>query len=79
MAITVSDEVLKLTTKCQKGFGCLLDRLRDCCKVTITAETQMIMTFCRTNGDCPYCDPINDFEGFCICPTRIELFNRHGI
>ena len=79
MAINIGDDILKLTTKCQKGFGCLSDGLRDCCKVTITAETQMIMSFCQTNGDCPYCNPINDYEGFCPCPARIELFNLLGI
>jgi hypothetical protein len=79
MAIIVGDEVLKRTTKCPKAFRCLSEELLDSCLVLNSIGNGVIITLCAIEESCPYCKPINNIEGFCKCPTRIELYNRHEI
>jgi len=86
MAYKVSEEILKLATKCEKNFRCLFDKSPNLCGVLRTVGTQLIITNCTEHcAMCPYCVCFNPSESpattqsFCTCPVRRELYERYNI
>ena len=78
MAIHISDETRKKTTRCPFSFQCLDDNNRDVCTIDM----------CLGGDGCfletakpDYCTYKKTFGGsyVCHCPTRHELFKKHNI
>ena len=79
MGFMVSKKVLDTTTKCANRFACLKGHDYPLCEVVCQLAPKLLETFCVKREACVYCDPFDPIEGFCTCPTRIELYLRYGI
>ena len=79
MGYEVSEDVLK-RTDCHNGFHCLSGDMEGVCAVVNPDWKKVVVTDCPERGlDCAYCRPFQGPQGLCVCPTRIELFRRHGV
>lgn len=79
MKIAVNEETIKKTTQCDKGFRCLNGHMDDLCNVVDMIGSNIVITYCGMKPECPYCQVIQGLvEGFCMCPTRIEILKTHG-
>jgi len=77
--ISVSEEILKQATHCQKNLNCLTGQAGGQCKVKLTLESVPFLKVNRANGEpCPYSFHYENSH-FCTCPVRHELFHRYGI
>jgi hypothetical protein len=77
MSVSIDDEILKKTTHCRNNFACLTDEPLGVCGVVRDYHAGIIVTLCGKKGHCHYCICLNDKEGICTCPTRVELFRRY--
>lgn len=78
MDITISEEILKKATKCDKDCRCLSSGGKDVCKVISSVGPEVKFIDCTGKESCPYCLPFGN--GFmCTCPVRLELHNKYGI
>ncbi len=75
---TVSKETIKETKRCNKGFSCLTKLREDLCQVEscINGETHFIK--CISKNSCQYQGTFGA-SVICYCPTRKELYNKHGV
>jgi hypothetical protein len=79
MDITINEDILKQTTKCQHDFACLNSDSYPVCGVLNQQSPSFLETSCIEEEPCPYCVPYTSTKGFCACPTRGELYRRYGI
>ena len=78
MDITISDDMLKKTTKCEKGFSCLSSG-RDVCKAEPSTMEGIVYIEYLEEVSCPYRRSFGRSNCACECPVRIELCNKYGI
>ena len=78
MDITISDDMLKKTTKCEKGFSCLSSG-RDVCKAEPSIIKDVVYIECLEETSCPYRFTFGTSGYACECPVRVVLCKRHGI
>jgi hypothetical protein len=78
MNSNVPNEILKTTTKCEHDFSCLKDDSYPRCKAVRELLPNFLEAQC-VKYECPYCYSFSSTEGFCSCPTRIELDKRYAI
>ena len=81
MALQVSDECRKKTTKCPSNFLCLSDKEnpmcskeKPLCTVDIPLESMLFVKY--KQNDCAYMEEYG--AGYlCTCPVRFEIYNRY--
>jgi hypothetical protein len=79
MTITIAEDILKRTTKCNKMFDCLSGRMHDMCEAERFLGSNGVLQIQLKNGNsCGYHVRLDDLD-FCTCPVRIELHKRYGI
>ena len=76
MKIEISEETLKKTTRCRKGFSCLSGTRKDMC--VVDPKDMKLLIICLSDENCGYKTPLND-KIICACPTRKELLERYKI
>ncbi len=79
MDITISDDMLKKTTKCKKDFACLSSEKRDICKAVPSIIKDVVYIDCLEETSCPYRLTFGTSGYACECPVRVELCKKHGI
>jgi len=77
--LTIKQEVLDRTTKCEKGF-CCLSEARACPSGRVDEFIHDLILFVDGEGlmACPYRNRFGD-SFICNCPTRQELYRRYRI
>lgn len=73
----ISEDTLKNTTKCAKGFSCLYGEGKPFCEVEYAVGDGVIFVEC-TDGVCSYWMPFGS-ASVCNCPTRREIYNRYRL
>ena len=78
METPVSDEFCKQTKRCPRAFQCQEpDGKPRCDAIRLIGEGLLPIPY-PSGQTCPYL--VNYGKGhFCMCPTRAEIFKRHGI
>jgi hypothetical protein len=78
MAYYISKETIECTN-CVNNFHCLEGDLDNGCEALDAESNPVVVTICRKRkSKCDYCKHIDDQQGICTCPTRIELYVRYG-
>jgi len=77
MALKVSEEILKQTTKCVFDFKCLNEETRDVCKVDRCIGGLCLLETIKS-GFCSYKFSFGN-SCACLCPTRVELYRNCSI
>lgn len=73
-------ETARNETACEHGLACLRkDGARPLCNVLSKIATGVLSTHCPLQPPCPYCQPAIRNEGFCVCPVRIEIYEKYRI
>lgn len=74
----VSEEVISETKKCMKGLSCLTGLNEGLCQVDYCVDGKVHFIKCLDVKHCPY---KASFGGgwICHCPTRKEIYNKHGV
>lgn len=75
----VPDRVLEAATECEHALACLQDESYPLCRVVSKIATGVLATYCPQGAPCTYCQPAIKSEGFCVCPVRIELYERYRV
>jgi len=75
---TVSEETIKETKRCKKGFSCLKEQREDLCQVDSCVDDEVPFIKCMNKDSCSYQGTLGNGI-VCYCPTRKELYNKHGI
>ena len=77
--LTISDEALKQTTKCQQKFHCLTNNGNMCLiDKPINGRGLFIEERSHNNENCPYLGS-SDYAFICNCPTRYEIYMRYNM
>jgi len=74
----VSDEAIKETTHCEKGFACLRKDGHDLCSVDNSVIDRIYFIKCLSDNRCSYQEEFG-FGHFCACPIRRELHDKYRI
>ena len=74
----VSEETIAGTQSCEKGFSCLKGQREDLCLVEYCVNGKVHFIKCLNEESCPYQGTFGDGV-ICYCPTRKELYNKHGV
>ena len=76
--VYVSDVTIKATTRCHKEFSCLCGSRKDLCPVDYYISDGLTFVTCVGDTNCDYRTPYGD-SVICLCPVRIELYNKYSI
>jgi hypothetical protein len=76
---TISEETIAETKRCKKGFSCLTGQREDLCPIESCINGKVHFIKCFSTTSCSYRVVYSGDEGFCYCPTRKELYNKHGV
>ena len=76
MKIEVPLEVIAQTKHCQKEFACLNKPGADLCKAERDIVFNNFFFRCATVAPCNYKIP-SDNGHYCVCPTRIAIFEKY--
>ena len=74
----VSEEAIEETKECEKDFSCQKELREDLCQVDYCVGGKVHFIKCLTNLSCPYKSTFG-YDFICNCPTRKELYNKHGV
>ncbi len=80
--IMIPKDIVKKTTKCKIKFSCLSSDSHELCKVGKINGPDHLFIISPKKQLCPYKTYQIQFGMsyfICSCPTRVELYNRHGI
>lgn len=77
-AYAIAEETLARTLRCQKGFSCLKSPREDLCLIDSCVNGQIHFIKCLNKERCAYQGTFGHGV-ICYCPTRKELFNKHGV
>lgn len=77
MIMDIDKDTLHRTTDCTKDFDCLNNKSCICCKVK-QCISNVLFIKCPEENRCFYKLPFAQ-ENICTCPTRKEIFNKHGV
>ena len=76
----IVDEKIQDRTTCRNSFHCLSGNMEGVCEIFNAENIPIVVTDCPKKAEaCHYCKPFDVVEGFCKCPTRLELYKRYGI
>ncbi len=74
----VSEETIARTQRCNKDFSCLKEKREDLCQVESCVNGKVHFIKCLNKESCVYQGTLG--SGIvCYCPTRKELYNKHGV
>lgn len=79
MSMEISEDVIKCTTKCDKGMPCLSDKDYDLCKVVQSTRDNIIFIKCLEQRSCSYKTSFGFSSSICNCPTRKEIYKKYGV
>jgi hypothetical protein len=74
----ISEEAIAETLRCVKDFSCLKKRSEDFCKIESCVNGKVHFIQCLSTTSCSY-QLLFGEECICTCPTRKELYNKHGV
>jgi hypothetical protein len=75
----INEKTIELTT-CRNNFHCVSGNMKDVCEIFDSNSHPIAVTNCPKRATkCNYCKPFDGAQGFCKCPTRIELYIRYGV
>lgn len=78
MDVKIDEAVVRATTHCTKGFGCLDPASQDLCQVQHCVQGKVHFVECLNVDFCNY--QMSFGSGLvCNCPVRKELYNRYGL
>jgi len=78
MDIVVSDESLRATRHCEKGFSCLKGETAGLCEIDLCIDRRAYFVKCLDGVHCSYRLSFgNSFT--CTCPTRREIYDKYNI
>lgn len=81
MKITISEDVLEKTTRCENDFSCVsinkCDKL-DLCKVLFMDNENMLHVEINEESACPY-HWLFGLSHICHCPIRKELYFNYNV
>jgi len=66
-------------TSCPKNYICLNNDGGPDCEVVQKEEDGIIYTLCAGLPRCHYCEIDKLSQKYCMCPVRIELYEKHNI
>ncbi len=75
--IKIDNDIVQKTTKCRENFSCLSGKT-PLCKVECCIENKVLFIKCISNEPCDYRVSFGH-SYVCVCPVRIELYNRYKI
>ena len=75
---TVSKKTIAITQRCNKGFSCLKKQREDLCPIDYCLKGEIYIVKCLHEGSCSYQGTLGDGVT-CYCPTRKELYDKHGV
>jgi len=78
LCYTISEETIAITQRCKKGFSCLSGEREDLCLVESCVNGDVHFIKCLNKESCSYQGTFGSGV-VCYCPTRKELYNKHGV
>ena len=78
MDIEIPEKVKDATRACFKGFSCLSNNACNTCDVAYDLQRNVLMLKSCSEDYCPYHE-LWGTKHVCLCPTRYELFTKHGV
>jgi hypothetical protein len=78
MGSTVSDLIVKATTKCKKGFSCLSEKTGCMCKAISSSPDHTVVIKPSSSDPCTYHRTLGNAH-YCLCPVRNDIYNRYKI
>ncbi len=78
LCYAVSKETIARTQRCNKNFSCLKGQRDDLCIVESCIDGEVHFIKCLNKVSCPYQGTFGAGV-ICYCPTRKELYNKHGV
>ena len=78
MNVEISEDALRKTERCPRGMQCLKNGGRPECRVERMVVGNGVFVYSKDFNICSY--RISHARSYvCICPVRIELFQRYKI
>ena len=77
-AIKIDEVVIRSTVNCQYGFRCLSGDTTCLCEVKDSIGYDMLEIIPKSDTDCNHRISLGN-SNFCMCPTRVEIYNRYGM
>jgi hypothetical protein len=78
MALEISEESRRATTKCVKGMSCLAAVAADLCAVESCVDRKIYFVRCLHENKCAFKQSFGNWH-YCTCPVRKEIFDRYNI
>ena len=76
--LKIDEAVIRSTVNCQYSFRCLSGDATCLCEVKDSIKYDMLEVNPKSDIGC--CHRISlGKKNFCICPTRVEIYNRYRI
>ena len=84
--LEISEDIIKLTTKCHSNFSCLNDKYNpkcpdglDMCPVENHIDNRMVFVNFNNDYSCVYSMPFGLTHRICHCPVRNEIYKRYSM
>jgi hypothetical protein len=77
MKYEVDEAIIKSATRCKRDHACLKDTDAVLCEVDPCLMHRVYFINSEYEESCPYMRLLNDAP-VCICPVRMEIFDRYG-
>ena len=74
--LKIDEAVIRSTVNCQYGFRCLSGDTACLCEVKGSTSYDMLEIIPKTDIACSHRISLGKMH-FCICPTRVEIYNRY--
>jgi len=70
--------VVFANTSCPKDYACLKNSTGPECEVIQKEVDGILYTLCAGLPRCHYCEIDKYSQKYCMCPVRIELYEKHN-
>ena len=84
--LEISEDIIKLTTKCHSNFSCLDDEENPkcpgklfLCPVENHIDDRMVFVDFNKDSSCDYSIPFGLTHRICHCPVRNEIYKRYNM
>ena len=78
LSYRVSEETLAETKKCDRDFSCQKKLLEPLCSIDYCVGGEVHFIKCMNKKSCSYRSTFG-YDFICNCPTRKELYSKHGV
>ena len=75
--LEIENKIIEETTKCEKEFACLASHAQKCCKVEHSVAGKVLFVESLDENECRYKVHFG-YSFMCTCPTRKEIYLKHG-